>query len=615
MSTLASVSSPLLARLAAHARQSGTAILDEEGAHTYAVLEERSRRVAGALLQGRASLEGSRVAFLVSPGAAWVETFFGILRAGGCAVVLSPLHPAAETSYFCDDAEVTTLVASADLAPRLADVARGRRLRATEELRAHAAAATLPDVFANDAALQLYTSGTTGKPKGAILTHANLAVQQDVIARAWGHRASDVLVHALPLHHLHGLGIALLNLLGSGAAARLLPQFDAERIWESLADATLFMGVPTMYTKLFAAFDAADERTRERWSQGASHLRLATSGSAALPVTLGERWRAITGAYPLERFGMTEIGVGMSNPAAGPRKPGMVGLPVETVEAKIVGDAGDEAASGELWIRGPSVFAGYWKRDEATAQAFVREGSAGDGGAAWFKTGDTVTRDADGYFKILGRTSVDILKSGGYKLSALEIEEVLREHATVAEVAVVGVPDETWGERVVACVIPRAGHTCEEAVLRAFAKERLAAYKVPKDVIAMTELPRNAIGKVVKPELVKKLRDARAAASSKRFEHARGSLGNDRTRRDEARRRPLRNGSKSGQRSSQTTSMSPSDAASSIVARAPSSSSRNASASALSWRKKIGRRRTRPVTFPSDSSSPRSDSGRARASR
>ncbi len=341
--------------------------------------------------------------------------------------------------------------------------------------------------------------------KGLVLTHANLSVQQDVIGRAWGHAASDVLVHALPLHHLHGLGIALLNVLGAGGSARLLPHFDAERIWESLAGATLFMGVPTMYTKLFAAFDAADPATRARWSTSARGLRLATSGSAALPVTLGERWRAIAGAYPLERFGMTEIGVGMSNPLAGPRKPGMVGLPIETVEARVVDEAGNESASGELWVRGPSVFAGYWKRDEATAATFAESGS----GPRWFKTGDTVTRDEDGYFKILGRTSVDILKSGGYKLSALEIEEVLREHADVAEVAVVGMPDDTWGERVVACVVARGGKTCDGAALRAFAKERLASYKVPKDVIAMDDLPRNAVGKVIKPELVKRLRSPR----------------------------------------------------------------------------------------------------------
>jgi malonyl-CoA/methylmalonyl-CoA synthetase len=179
-----------------------------------------------------------------------------------------------------------------------------------------------------------------------------------------------------------------------------------------------------------------------------------------------------------------------------------VGLPLETVETRIVDEDSRDAPEGELWVRGPSVFAGYFHREEATRAAFV----AADDGPPWFRTGDTVTRDEDGYFKILGRMSVDILKSGGFKLSALEIEEVLQSHASVSEVAVVGVPDETWGERVVACVVAREGHACDEAALRAFARERLASYKVPKQVVSMCDLPRNAVGKVMKPELVKRLR-------------------------------------------------------------------------------------------------------------
>jgi malonyl-CoA/methylmalonyl-CoA synthetase len=490
--------SPLLARWKAQANTSRVGILDGDGHHTFASLDEGARRVAAALLAGKKTLAGARVALLVTPSAAFVESFFGVLYAGGCVVVLSPLHPAAETTYFCDDAEVETLIASPELAERLAAESASRRLLLTSALRDPAPASELPRLAPETAALQLYTSGTTGKPKGAIITHANLAVQQELLGAAWDYSERDVLLHALPLHHLHGLGIAMLNALGAGASVHLLPHFDAARVWEEMATSTVFMGVPTMYTKLFAAFDKTDDATRARWSSNARALRLATSGSAALPVTLGDRLRAITGRYPLERFGMTEIGVGMSNPVLGIRKPGAVGLPLPTVETRIVNDAGEEAASGELWIRGPSVFAGYWRREEATAKAFV------DG---WFKTGDTVIREADGYFKILGRTSVDILKSGGYKLSALEIEEVLREHPAVAEVAVVGLPDETWGERVVACVIAREGQeaACGEDLLRAFAKERLASYKVPKTVVIVRELPRNAVGKVIKPELAKTL--------------------------------------------------------------------------------------------------------------
>jgi malonyl-CoA/methylmalonyl-CoA synthetase len=265
------------------------------------------------------------------------------------------------------------------------------------------------------------------------------------------------------------------------------------------------MGVPTMHTKLLAAFDAADESNRKRWAAAARGLRLVTSGSAALPVTLGERWRSLVGAYPLERFGMTEIGVGMSNPLVpSARRPGTVGLPLPTVRHRIVGENGADTDEGELWIAGPSVFAAYHDRPEATCDAFVVQA-----GERWFKTGDTVACDRDGYVRILGRTSVDILKSGGYKLSALEIEEVLRTNASVAEVAVVGVPDATWGERVVACVVPHAGQedACQTEKLRAFAKERLAAYKVPKQVVLMRELPRNAVGKVLKPNLVRDLRE------------------------------------------------------------------------------------------------------------
>ena len=493
----ATLRSPLLRFLArADAPDGSTAqVHDATGAHAYAEIAAGARRCARVL----GPLGGRRVALLVSPGAPFLEAFFGVLAAGGCVVVLSPLHPAAETAYFCEDAEVTTLLVSKDLAPRVADISAGRRVLVMDDLHAAAATGDLPltPPLPSDAALQLYTSGTTGKPKGAILTHDNLAVQQDLLGAAWGWREGDVLLHTLPLHHLHGLSVALLTALGAGAGVRMLPAFDAAAIWNELSHSTVVMGVPTMYTKLFAAFDAAAEATRARWTAGARGLRLATSGSAALPVTLGERWRALTGRYPLERFGMTEIGVGLTNPLEGERRPGCVGLPLPSVETRIVDDHGVDAPSGELWIRGPSVFAGYWRRDDATKEAF-RDG--------WFRTGDTVTVD-DGSFKILGRTSVDILKSGGYKLSALEIEEVLREHPAVAEVAVIGLPDATWGDRVVACVVAHAGREaeCAEEPLRAFAKTKLAAYKVPKNVLVLTELPRNAVGKVVKPELSRRV--------------------------------------------------------------------------------------------------------------
>ena len=347
-----------------------------------------------------------------------------------------------------------------------------------------------------DPALILYTSGTTGKPKGAVLTHQNLSIQQELLREAWGLRESDALLHALPLDHMHGLCIAMLSCIGAGASIRMLPAFDAARIFREMESSTVLMGVPTMHKKLFEAFDAAENATRARWMHHARNLRLLTSGSSALPVTLAARFREITGAIPLERFGMTEIGVGLSNPLDGERRAGTVGVPLRTVETKI-------ADGGELFVKGPSVFHEYFRREEATARAFDHDG--------WFATGDTVTRDERGYFRILGRTSVDILKSGGYKLSALEIEEALREHASVSDVAVVGVPDDTWGDRVVACVIVRANASLEPSELRAFAKEKLASYKCPKDVVILGDLPRNAMGKVQKPALVAMLQAKREA--------------------------------------------------------------------------------------------------------
>jgi malonyl-CoA/methylmalonyl-CoA synthetase len=337
-----------------------------------------------------------------------------------------------------------------------------------------------------------------------MITHANLAIQGELVGTAWGYRREDTLLHALPLHHLHGLGISILTSLFAGARVRMLPRFDARRVWEELArgGVTVWMAVPTMYQKLFEAYDAADAATQARWAAGAARLRLATSGSAALPVTLAARWAAIAGTVPLERFGMTEIGVGTTNPLDPEgRRPGSVGLPLPTVETRIVDEAGALLAEGpgELHVRGPSLFAGYWQRPDATAAAFAEGG--------WFKTGDVAVRSPEGHVRLLGRTSVDILKSGGYKLSALEIEEALREHPAIAEVAVVGLPDEAWGDRVVAVVVPAPGRAgeCAAEPLRAWAKERLAPYKVPRDVKVVASLPRNALGKVVKPELVKTL--------------------------------------------------------------------------------------------------------------
>lgn len=500
--------SDLLERFAARSADALNGIEDDRGTHTYAQIVERAAAVASVLVADHAIARGERVAILAPPGADFVSAFFGVLLAGGCVVVLSPLHPAPETRYFVGDAGVRTALVAAplsDLGRSLEGACAVHPLEPALGGGAKTAAAELARAIpASAPALQLYTSGTTGRPKGAVLTHENIGVQQRLVGAAWGFGERDVLLHALPLHHMHGLAIALLTAIGAGASARMR-SFDAPAIWDEMAKATVFMGVPAMYHRLFLAFDAATDEQRARWTAGARALRLATSGSAALPVTLASRWRDVTGKIPLERFGMTEIGVGITNPLDGLRSPGCVGHPLPTVETRIVAD-GVDAETGELWIRGPSVFAGYHQREDETRSAFVPDPA---GGAPWFRTGDTVTRESSiegAPFKILGRTSVDILKSGGYKLSALEIEEVLREHPCVAEVAVVGIADEAWGERVVACVVRRAAKDVDAPALRAFARERLAAYKVPKDVLFFEELPKNALGKVVKPTLVNQVK-------------------------------------------------------------------------------------------------------------
>jgi malonyl-CoA/methylmalonyl-CoA synthetase len=501
------MASTLLARWLARESDERAAVVATGEAVWWPELVGSADRVAGALLAGRSSLDGERVALLVSGGAPFLACFFGVVRAGGVVVALSPVHPPPETKYVCDDAGVRTVIASAHLADRVRFLAPERAVISAESLTGQGPGPSprirAPELDDAAPALQLYTSGTTGKPKGAVLTHGNLAVQQALLAEAWGWRREDVLLHVLPLHHMHGLAIALLSGVGAGAATRFVHAtaagspsgFDARATWDAMAECSVLMAVPTIHARLFSAFDSADAATRARWAASARALRLVTSGSAALPVTTGERWRELTGAYPLERFGMTEIGVGASNPLfpAG-RRPGTVGVPLPTVVTRVVDD--------ELWIAGPSVFASYHGRPEATREAFVVEG-----GERWFKTGDTVSVDADGYLRIMGRTSVDILKSGGYKISALEIEEALREHPGVADVAVVGVPDAAWGDRIVACVVAREGreNDCAEDAIRAFAKDRIAPYKAPKQVVLVRELPRNALGKVLKADLVKEL--------------------------------------------------------------------------------------------------------------
>ncbi len=502
--------------LVARAQRHGDrpAIIAPEGTFTYRDLLDASARVAACLLEGREDLDEARVAFLAPAGFSYVAAQWGIWRAGGIAVPLAVSHPPPELEYVIRDADASIILGHPDFAATLGAVpiAPSVRLVGTDvavRTTARAAGAPaaspplpLPVVAEERRAMMVYTSGTTGKPKGVVTTHANLRAQVTSLITAWGWRADDSILLVLPLHHVHGIVNVLTCALWAGARCEMLPQFDAARVWERFAreDLTLFMAVPTIYAKLISVWEAAPPERRRALSAACGRMRLMVSGSAALPVQRLERWHEISGHALLERYGMTEIGMALSNPLSGERRPGFVGTPLPGVEVRLVDDAGRGVApgtAGEIEVRGPGVFREYWRRPDATAAAF-RDG--------WFRTGDVAVVE-DGAYRILGRQSVDIIKTGGYKVSALEIEEVLRTHPAVAECAVVGVEDAEWGERVCAAVERQGAAELTLAMLQGWAKERLAPYKLPRALRCVRLLPRNALGKVMKPEVAKLFRD------------------------------------------------------------------------------------------------------------
>jgi len=477
---------------------------------TFGALAHVSRRWAARLRSLHGVAPGDRVALLAEPGAPFVAALLAVWRARAGALVLTPLHPPSERARLLDDADVRVLIAS----PALADEARrcaGERALVVLEGepwnaldRGAVVAAPDPGAVAgdpappgaDDLALLVYTSGTTSRPKGVVLRHGQLAAQCHAIARAWRLGADDALVHALPLHHVHGLVIALLSTLAAGGRVVALPRFDPAAVVAAADEATVFMGVPTMYARLVEHLEGMPAASCAHAAAALGALRLCTSGSAALPVTIGERWRRLVGRYPVERFGMTELGVALSNDVDRGAVPGSVGWPLPGVRIRVVDDLGSPAREGELQVSGETVFEGYWHQPRATAEAFV-----GAGGARWFRTGDTVRLRDDGCVTVLGRTSVDILKSAGYKISAPAVEEAIRRHPDVLDAAVVGLPDETYGQVVAAAVVARTGTAVTSDALSAFLAGELAPYQRPRLVRFVAELPRNAMGKVVKPTL------------------------------------------------------------------------------------------------------------------
>jgi malonyl-CoA/methylmalonyl-CoA synthetase len=471
------------------------ALAGPDGTATYGQLLEASARWAGVLLDGRPDLDEARVVFLLSPGIRYVEMQWAVWRAGGITVPLSASQAPAEWGHIIADAAATVVVGDGT-AGDLRSIAAARSARFIDACRAAEAAGgeqALPEVARDRRAMILYTSGTTSRPKGVVTTHRNLEAQITTLVNAWGWTADDRILHVLPLNHVHGIVNALGCALWAGAACEFLAPFEPNGVWNRMAAGglTLFMGVPTIYARMLAAWEAADGRRRARWSDAARGLRLMVSGSAALPAPLLARWRRATGQTLLERYGMTEIGMALSNPLVGERRPGSVGLPLPGVDVRLVDEHGAEVPAGtpgEIEVRGESVFCEYWGRPDATRESF-RDG--------WFKTGDVAVIEA-GCWRILGRQSVDIIKSGGYKVSALEIEDVLREHRDIRDCAVVGIADDEWGERVAAAIVPTSGEGPSLAELRDWAADRLAKYKLPTRLRRVDDLPRNAMGKVLK---------------------------------------------------------------------------------------------------------------------
>lgn len=475
---------------------------------TYEQLLSASSLVAAELLAGRENLQEARVAIFVNPGFDFVASLWGIWRAGGIAVPLCLTHPAPALEYVLQDTRCELLICSPDQRDFMAPLCQrnGCEIRACPTEVSHRSRdaggratppTKLPVIDRNQRALILYTSGTTSKPKGVVTTHGNVEAQMETLVDAWRWSAADHTLCVLPLHHVHGL----INVVGCsllvGACCEFLPEFVPEEVFQVFSEGrvNVFMAVPTVYVKLISYWESLAPPNKARMSQALRRMRLMVSGSAALPVSVMENWQRISGHRLLERYGMTELGMAISNPYDGERRAGFVGTPLAGVQVRLTDEQNNLVSNepGEIQVKGENVFIEYWQQPVATHAAFTEDG--------WFRTGDVAVVE-NGYYRILGRSSIDIIKSGGYKISALEIEELLRTHPRVADCAVVGLADEEWGEIVAAAIVPKESIDTEG--LKQWAKEYLPSYRVPRKFLTLSSLPRNAMGKVTKNE-VKKL--------------------------------------------------------------------------------------------------------------
>lgn len=528
------------------------AIKDTYGSHTYLDVLQKAVRLSNLINDtvgpGKSQ---ERIGFLCPNDSTYIISQWACWAAGHIAVPLSPVHPPSLLGYYIKDCNAALLIASQSHSKLLSAVKKtvGNEIQSLileeswqQETKTKCMSSQLDsilsgtksiDFYRDSDAMMLYTSGTTGKPKGVLLSHKNINAQVRMLIKVWQWTKKDVIVHALPLHHTHGVINALLCPLYVGASCIMLPKFDSKTIWDNFLNTnvsqeekpTLFMGVPTMYSKLLAHYDTAfgdNPRTREYVKASISNnIRVMISGSAALPEPVFHKWKAATGLEIVERYGMTEIGSVLSIPLDGERRAGYVGVPSPGVSIRLVefqpSSLGakanyqvlfetsheqfsshmknDKVISGDLLIKGPNVFKCYWNKPEATAKDFTADG--------WFRTGDAAQFD-NGYFKILGRLSADIIKSGGFKISALEIETHLLGHPEIADCTVFGIPDVTWGQKVAAVlVLVNPEKSIDLVALKKWCKERMAPYIVPSEWRIYSELPRNALGKVNKVEFAK----------------------------------------------------------------------------------------------------------------
>jgi malonyl-CoA/methylmalonyl-CoA synthetase len=436
-------------------------------------LRAHAEHVAGGLA-AHGVKPGERVGLYAATSLDWVIAYLGLQRAGAVLVPMNPDYHSAEAAHIVNDSEPAVVIADAQRAPIVEQI--GRRVIPLEQLPV-GAPPDMPQLTPESPAAIMYTSGTTGRPKGAVIDHGAFLAQGRGAVEVWRWTPRDILVHALPLFHLHGLGMGLHGTLLSGASAVLIPFSPQAVVHELQHGGTMLFGVPAMYQRICDWLDDHPADLR--------HVRVFVSGSAPLPPVLFERCAKLLGQPPIERYGITEGGIVVTNPYDGPRQPGRVGYPFPGVEVRL-GEA------GEVQLKGGQVFQGYWRNPQATEEAFTADG--------FFRTGDVGEIGDDGTLAIRGRLK-ELIITGGFNVYPREVELVLETHPSVGEVAVAGVPSDDWGEEVTAYVVPSGATPLDEHELIAFVRERLATYKCPRRVVVLEKLPRNAMGKVERKKL------------------------------------------------------------------------------------------------------------------